>query len=136
MNIVWIEAKMNIKQSIIRYLHFFLNPFFYLLRAISRSAETAEISNNQGIHTAHSLYNKNYNYVAARTALQNDYYTMIFYPSQRMEALFFILKEKFGELLMKFHFLHEESNYNPLLGQTNPCGITGKRGTRTTIYRI
>ncbi len=124
------------KRSINRYLHPFLNLFFFILRAICRSTETADIPNNQGVHTAISLTNKNYNTVAARTALMNDYYQMIFYSSHRMEALLLVVKEKLGELLMKFHFLHEESNYNPLLGQTDPRGTFRKRGTCSVIYRI
>lgn len=124
------------KRSINRYLYLFLNPFFFVLRAISRSTETADILNNQGVHTAISLSNKNYNTVAARTALMNDYYLMIFYSSHNMEALLLNVKVKLGELLMKFHFLHEESNYNPLLGQTNPSGPIRKRRTCTVIHRV
>lgn len=136
MNIVWTQTIMINKRSINRYLYLFLNPFFCVLRAIFRSTETADIPNNQGVHTANSLYNKNYNTVAARTALMNDYYIMIFYTSHRLEALLLVVKEKLGELLMKFHFLHEESNYNPLLGQTDPGGLIRKRGTCTVIHRI
>jgi len=124
------------KRSIIKHLHLFLNPFFCTLRAIFRSTETADISNNQGVHTANSLDNKNYNTVAARTAVMNDYYYMIFYFSHRMEALLLVVTEKLGELLMKFHFLHEESNYNPFLGQTDPGGPVRKRRTCSVIHRV
>lgn len=127
---------MNIKTRIINYLYLFLNPFFYLLRAIFRSPEITDISNSQGIHTAYSFYNKNYNDVAARTAFMNDNYQMIFYSSHRMEALLLVVKEKLGELLMKFHFLHEESNYNPFLGQTDPGGPVRKRRTCSVIHRV
>lgn len=128
--------KLTNKALFYKYLGLLFYHSFFLLAAVSRHKVCSDVS-KPSLHTTDILFNKNYNNTTIGSSGITDNH-LIDYESYYYRAVqfFMIGKCRLSELLKKFHFLHEESNYYPFLGQTDPGSTFRKRRISSAFHRV